>query len=103
MNKTIKNKITNTIGFTIVAAIVSFILGFFTFVIVHISKSYQFFAKPENAHYTEYNTPHAIDNAITISALQDPITIIMLLLPFVIIYGCALYSSIQNTIKNWNR
>ena len=66
---------------TAVGAIMWFVVGFLVYEWNHTL----FFLRPENAHYTEYNTPVQIIQLLYISAYQDPLSIAAFFVPFVIL------------------
>ena len=80
-----KNKIAeHLIGGSIITTTISLVTGIITGLLVYLIKDFNFFLRPENAHYTEYNTPHFIDHTLIVQAYQDPLTLIMMLIPFVV-------------------
>lgn len=75
------------IGGGIVATAISLVVGIFTAVAVTAFKEFNFFLRPENAHYTEYNTPHYIYNDLLVQGFQDPLTILVFILPYIFLVG----------------
>ena len=82
----------NIIGGSVIATIISLAVGLITGLFVYLWKDFQFFLRPENAHYTEYNTPHFISNTLVVQGYQDPLTIVMMLVPFILLIAVLVYS-----------
>ena len=75
------------IGGSLIATAISLVAGLVTGVIMYFVKEFQFFLRPENAHFTEYNTPHYIYNSLVIQGFQDPLTIIVFIIPYILMVG----------------
>ena len=80
----------NLIGGSVVATVISLFAGGITGLFVYLWKDFQFFLRPENAHYTEYNTPHFIDHTLIVQGFQDPLTTVIMLIPFIILTAALL-------------
>ena len=74
-----------------VSAVIFVFCYAFGWIISYIIIEINFFSRPENAHYTEYNTPHAIDKMLEVMAFQAPLTWIIALTPVLIFTICFIW------------
>lgn len=75
----------------VISAIASAIAGVVTWVLLYMFKRYTFFTRPENWHWTEYTEPVYLDQQFKVDAIQDPLTLLMAILPFVVMIIVAIY------------
>lgn len=75
----------HTIGGSAIAAGIGAIIYVIMVFISYEWNHTLFFLRPENVHYTEYNTPHYITQVLLINAIQDPLVIFSFFIPFVIL------------------
>lgn len=67
------------------AAGCAILLAFVVWIPVFLIRSWQFYARPENQVYTNYNTPKYIVNWLVVSSIQNILVIVAFLIPFVIL------------------
>ena len=81
------------IGGSVIATLLSLSAGLITGLFVYLWKDFQYFLRPENAHYTEYNTPHFIEHTLMVQGYQDPLTIVMMLIPFILFFAILIFNT----------
>ncbi len=73
MKKLNRHELKEWITTTSVASVIAYVIFYFIgWVIACHSSRISFFSLPENAHYTDYNTPHSVSNALMIGAWRNP-------------------------------
>ena len=79
----------------IIASAISIASGVIVGILNTLWASLYFFQQPENAHFTEYNTPIQISKGFMVHGFQEPSVLITMLIPFVILTGI-LYSAYKS-------